>query len=79
MKIKELIARLKKFDQELEVVYQNPACDFDEAVILDSAVVKSAVKQADYDLYFKFVPDDLNSPCYPELKFPIQQVLLLCL
>ena len=75
MKVKELIERLEKFDKELEVVFQNPVCEFTEACVLDTLVVKSAVQNEDFSLYYNFVPDELNDPKYPELK--IQQVLWL--
>ena len=75
MKIKELIARLNKFDQELEVVIQNKSCDFGEAVVADSIIEMSAVQDNNYEFYYNIVPDELDSPEYPELK--IQKVLWL--
>lgn len=73
MKVKELIQRLQKFDQELEVVFQNPACDWQEAVVADTACVKTAIQNEDYELYYRFVPEELASPKYPELN--VQEVL----
>ena len=75
MKVKELIKRLQKFDQELEVVFQNPVCEFTESVVVDSCIVKSALQDEEYNCYYRFVPEELNSPEYPKLK--IQQVLWL--
>lgn len=73
MKVKELIQRLQKFDQELEVVFQNPSCDWYEAIIADSTCVKTAIKNVDYEFYYRFVPEELASPEQPELN--VQEVL----
>lgn len=73
MKVKELIKRLQKFDPELEVVFQNPVCEFNEAVIIDTVCIKTAIQNEDYECYYRFVPEELTSPEYPELN--VQEVL----
>ena len=68
MKVKELIQRLQKFNAELEVVIQNKFCDLNEVVVVDCITEKSVVAQKDYEFYYDIVPDECNSPEYPELR-----------
>lgn len=75
MKVKELIQRLQKFNAELEVVIQNKVCDLQEAVVVDTACVKTAIQNEDYELYYRFVPEGLASPKHPEWN--VQEVLWL--
>ena len=73
MKVKELIQRLQKFNAELEVVIQNTACDWQEVVVADTACIKTAIQNEDYECYYRFAPEELTSPEYPELN--VQEVL----
>lgn len=75
MKVKELIARLNKFDQELEVVFQNKVCELHETCIADTIDVKYGLQNPDCEFYYWIIPNECNSPEYPELK--IQQLLVL--
>ena len=69
MKVKELVEKLKQFDQELEVVryWDDYNSSFESDLVFIDHVIELLAVDAKYKGFYQRVDDELSKPEYPDV------------